>query len=708
MKKSFFVLFFSVLFSNLFFSQDFSSPELMSLDVNRKTSVRCLKLAESFLASKDYGNALMQAEAGLSYDSSVADLWYIKAFSSLALGETKNEVLNLLSKAFTNGQWVDYNRDNARILYADLLCDTGKCVQALNILDAKPFLYSADSEFIRLKAYYKMKDQKSVLKAREKVDSARKIYPFDRRFAKLFFQHEYNLRRLNLFQEESDVDYVLKIASSFISKVPEYDFPDAELEIYAAIFSSGEKQRRLLQAFVAHGLSHPLYSVCALKANLISQKEAFDYFTGFADESVSLSILNDLVSLFTEESILQDVKNYFNSYSGTVFVDVDENLENNLKIKYSRGRSETLEYDIENDGIIDISSTFDFGVPLEVVFSDKMILSYADYSYVSKIKVFDFLENPEVEFNFMDSSFLCTPFDILPLEVLKTKASLDFFVPFIKKNFIILSKEEFFSYVSKIVIPSQERENASISLTVLDSKIESAVYTQGDFPYAFAVFEENGSVSRKIDNDGDGVCEVTEIYDLIPPYYEYSKNQDDIIKKLSGNFLLGKPLYQKMVQIDSNADTVPDFSEEYLLNGDKITLWDRDSDGKWDIRYKKMSDSSSGSVIEESSFYRKTDNVLVTVRFENFIPVKIFEGDLIKKDVFQGEDKNFFWISKKASPSDEKFILENVSAFLTQGKTEAVQIGENRFTVVSVLGKIFCETVFENESGLSSENESKD
>ena len=211
MKKSVFVFFFSVLFSNLFFSQDFSS-----LDVNRKTSVRCLKLAESFLASKDYGNALMQAEAGLSYDSSVADLWYIKAFSSFALGETKSEVLNLLSKAFTNGQWVDYNRDNARILYADLLCDTGKCVQSLNILDAKPFLYSADSEFIRLKAYYKMKDKESVLKAREKVDSARKIYPDDKRFAKLFFQHEYNLRRLNLFQEQSDVEYVLKIASSFI------------------------------------------------------------------------------------------------------------------------------------------------------------------------------------------------------------------------------------------------------------------------------------------------------------------------------------------------------------------------------------------------------------------------------------------------------------------------------------------------------------
>ena len=135
----------------------------------------------------------------------------------------------------------------------------------------------------------------------------------------------------------------------------------------------------------------------------------------------------------------------------------------------------------------------------------------------------------------MDSSFLCTPFDILSLEILKNKVSLDFFVPFIKKNFILPSKEEVLSNVSKIVIPSQERENAFILLTVLDSKIESAVYTQDDFPYAYAVFEDNGAVSRKIDNDGDGVCEVTEIYDLVPPYSEYTKNQDDIIKKLCPN-----------------------------------------------------------------------------------------------------------------------------------------------------------------------------
>ena len=121
-----------------------------------------------------------------------------------------------------------------------------------------------------------------------------------------------------------------------------------------------------------------------------------------------------------------------------------------------------------------------------------------------------------------------------------------------------------------------------------------------------------------------------------------------------------------------------------------------------------MNDFSSGSIIEESSFYRKTDNVLVTVRLENFIPVKIFEGDLLEKDVFQGEYENFFWISQKGSLSDEKFIMENVSALLTQGKTETVQIGENRFIVVSVLGKIFCETVFENKVDSSSEEKSED
>ena len=42
-----------------------------------------------------------------------------------------------------------------------------------------------------------------------------------------------------------------------------------------------------------------------------------------------------------------------------------------------------------------------------------------------------------------------------------------------------------------------------------------------------------------------------------------------------------------MIQIDRDGDTVPDFSEEYLADGGKITAWDFDGDGNWDVRYKK-------------------------------------------------------------------------------------------------------------------------
>ena len=72
---------------------------------NRRTAVRCLKLAESYLSSNDCNNALNQAELGLAYDSSVADLWYIKAAARSALGGTVSETLPLVTRALTEGEW---------------------------------------------------------------------------------------------------------------------------------------------------------------------------------------------------------------------------------------------------------------------------------------------------------------------------------------------------------------------------------------------------------------------------------------------------------------------------------------------------------------------------------------------------------------------------------------------------------------------------
>ena len=142
----------ALLFAN--FSASLFAQNASLAAANRKTAVRFLKLAEDYLTQRIWSSALAQAQMGLAYDDTVADLWYIQAASLINLGKGRAEVLSLVTKALTEGEWVDYNRDGARILYADLLCDTGRYEQALGVLDASPFIYSADAEYIRIKSYY--------------------------------------------------------------------------------------------------------------------------------------------------------------------------------------------------------------------------------------------------------------------------------------------------------------------------------------------------------------------------------------------------------------------------------------------------------------------------------------------------------------------------------------------------------------------------
>src|SRR5574344_481634 len=140
---------------------------------NRRTALRCLSNAKDYASEKQWKAAASQAVLGLQYDDSISDLWYVEAIAENELENTKAVVLSLVTNALTKSEWVDYNRDSARILYADILCDIGRYSEVPGILDAKPVLFSADAEYIRAKAYYRMKDEASIQTARNKIDTAR-------------------------------------------------------------------------------------------------------------------------------------------------------------------------------------------------------------------------------------------------------------------------------------------------------------------------------------------------------------------------------------------------------------------------------------------------------------------------------------------------------------------------------------------------------
>ena len=118
MKKSIF----SVIFSIYLFSLSAQNSYQLA---NRNTALRCLKLAENCLMSGDWNNAMKQTELGLSYDNSISDLMYVKAATLMNMNSKKTDVLVQIKQAFEQDNWVSGKLNGARILYADLLSDTG-------------------------------------------------------------------------------------------------------------------------------------------------------------------------------------------------------------------------------------------------------------------------------------------------------------------------------------------------------------------------------------------------------------------------------------------------------------------------------------------------------------------------------------------------------------------------------------------------------
>ena len=125
------------------FAQNTSAQKNVN-SANRKTAERCLNLSENFMLNSDWQNALNQAELGLAYDDSISDLFYVKAASLSNLGARKADVIETIRQSFAKDNWINYTKNSARILYADMLCDTGLYDESLAVLDEQPLLYSSN------------------------------------------------------------------------------------------------------------------------------------------------------------------------------------------------------------------------------------------------------------------------------------------------------------------------------------------------------------------------------------------------------------------------------------------------------------------------------------------------------------------------------------------------------------------------------------
>lgn len=667
---------------------------------NRRTAVRYLQIARQCASEKRWNETESNAQMGLAYDESIADLWYLCAVAGNARGEKKSAVIPIVEKSLNGMDWVDYNKAGARVLYADLLCAVRRFADALSVLDSSPFLYSADAEYIRAKAYYNQNDDENVRKARAKIDTARRVYPDDPRFAQLFYEKEYQIFRRSGRIDES----VLPLANAFAIDVPFYKDADDSLELFSAVFAvDAEKKERILKAFRAKNLRSPLYALEALRVGLVDEAEALDCLYEFSDDTIDISILEDFVQALSTDEGKSEFAQYLNSYNGTIVFDTDSDLVVNMRAVYKRGRPEYIEYDENQDGDSEWTAVCDFGVPVSVhIGTDGPELFYRGWPYIKSASyIID--GTAEVTFNLISERLGWSPFSVVPDSIVAGALGADFFIPVAggetngEVSVDVLLKSSL-----SCVVPSKEREGAEITIRLLDGIPQVASYSTENGVYAMAYFKDGIPDFRAVDTDGDARFETTELYGLYPSAVrgavdERNSVADEYAQVLTNLFGFSEGtsrFYVKMIQLDRNGDTIPDFVEEYLPgarageHSGKRSFWDTDSDGKWDIQYTKHPFSSGGILREEATFHQPFTESEVTVFSENGIPVSVKNGSETLS-VTGGENEHFYWISEPGSQFNEESILFAVNQNEHQGVSMVVDSMDERFFAVRIENVVF-------------------
>lgn len=705
MKKSIFAVIFSVSLFSL-------SAQNYYQIANKNTAVRCLKLAENCLMSGDWNNALKQAELGLSYDGSISDLMYVKAAALMNMDSKKSDVLVQIKHAFECDNWVSSKKNGARILYADLLSDTGKYDDSMNLLDSQPFIFSADAEFIRIKNLYRMGTPQSVESARLKLNSAIRIYPSDSRFANLFFMFEMTFLQnhavLGMNYEITDI--VKTIANYYISKLPDYDGKNLELELLASFFASGDMQNRLVRAIDSKEQTvHPLLAVAGLQVGLYSEKKAVELFFETVGNTFCLSDLEFLTLHLRDSEVSDFLMEKLLNYDGFIYIDSDFDLQNEIVIEYQTGRPLKIDCDFDNDGNQDFYAKCDFGAPEIVQFpGEKISVFYEEYPFVSKIIFHDDSKIDEAQQKYLTVlNYFGKEFSFAPVELKENDVfgmlGLNFYIPFFQNPQVYLPDFEWlYQKAISVEYPVKERENAKVVYTVFQGKTISAVFLQNEKNYAFCNFSKI-PFTRAVDFDNDGVYETLEQYNLILENPDdNSLYEPEFLSKIFGDSFLNqlntenKKIYLQKISIDRNSNQFYEYAEEYLSDNGKISFWDNNDDGIIDCKHTRFPQKKDEPLQEESVFYDKDGNQLVSISFVDKTPIKMFESNA-EVLINAGENKNFYWIENVQPVQIENQILDYFKT-MTQGAVDVFESEGARFSVIKVDENYFCKLLPKSEA----------
>ncbi len=666
------ILFCSYTFTHVAYSQEINNPSTF-----HSTALRFLDASKQKLIEQNWNAAYVLAETALQYDSSIADLYFLKALCLLEKNNPTYEVIENLEQSLDDTvYWYQYTEEAARLLLAKLYVGIKKPDESIALLDLEPQLTNSEALYIRARAYYVIGD---LSKARATVLLGATQYPLDRRFDELFYTQEYEIQKNTQRddtgdEEELEIDnisvdnqvlsldsneletssniFILPIENElsilipfFNDRVEQFSQDNTMLLLYAAIFSSDpEVNNRLIRALNTKGEKHPLFAILALIVNIIDEQQAFMYMQPFFN-TIEYSILLDFISILQDEQVIHDVRSHFGRYEGKILIDTNGDLEHELSIFYERGRPSNIIYDENQDGMLTWEMTNDYGEPKTVyLFSDKKIIEYDTWPYVKNVTD-NFHADNFASYNMISGSLSLPLVDFVVEDEFQNILSIPFYTPIVLEEKEVVDLDLFnTSYL--IDAKTAEFNNSRVRFTLLDGIVKSATYTTNEKPYAYAHFENGIPVFRNVDKDNNGSYEVVEIFSqTTDETLETEKVKDELFVF----DYVAQGSYIQKVLVDLNNDGFDDFTEEYA-DGVRIASWDRNSDGQWDVQFLQHNDAST----QEVFYVHPLTNEVKSVLINNGAP--IFANG---KEVIEDETYDFYWIGENVgSAHAEKIITE--------------------------------------------------
>lgn len=635
-----------------------------------ETAVRCIDIAKNLLANEEYEASYSRAALGLTYDNTVADLYYIQALGMSQRGLPPYKIEPLLKSALQN-KWYEYNKDAARLLLASVYTKTARAAEALSLLNERPLLSGKDALYIRANALYLLGN---IGDARKTVRQGALQFPEDPRFALLFFDREREPSRENGATENAEIGEIAEndgitesgasaetaaesgaaesskivestendesfreLSSLFVSRA--YDLQDADPDVLlkASVFAFSEEDgRRLLKAWNAYGKTDPRYAVYALKAGLMSEEKAFDYVAPFFSGTSDYALVKSFVSLVSGEKTKERVRKLYAAFAGTLRFDTNGDGISDMTVNYRSGRPSFIEYDANRDGIIDWTVDCDYGVPVKVnLVREDAVLWYGTWPSLSRVIW------SGAAYTLNEDRLFASPVNMIKDPVMEERASLSFYLPVLRDDVrSVLNADELFALSHTVERKSAEGENARVRFSLFDGKAQNAVYTDNGTPYAYAFFENGTLRFRNVDRDKNGTYELTEIYayadktaDENALLYRSAEEARELSLRLFGVDNAAKGLYLQKVVSDADGNGIIEFGEEYGPNGKTAAQWNDNKTGSMIIRYVKNGDA------EETEYVHPVSGRHVKLILQKGIPVSA-DGIPVERDAAAP----FFWI----------------------------------------------------------------